>query len=216
LAVFKDYSSQYCFCGNTWFAALFTIIVFLMIICGPILLISSSVLDQAQSVYVSLNDGPTTSRLIQGLNNIAEKYLPWASFDVGAYIADLAQSVTSSLGDIAKFVLSTIFSLFIFILAMFYFLEDGGRWRQAVIKGSPISDENAEKIVNKLSKAINGVVKGYLLIGFIQGVLLGLGLWIFGVPNPALWGLVAGVASLVPTIGTALVSIPAIIFLFSI
>ena len=43
---------------------------------------------------------------------------------------------------------------------------------------------------------------------------MGLGLWIFNVPNPALWGVVAAVMSLIPTFGTALVSVPAIIFLF--
>ena len=43
---------------------------------------------------------------------------------------------------------------------------------------------------------------------------MGLGLWIFGVPNGALWGVVAAVFSLLPTFGTAFVSVPAIIFLF--
>ncbi|MEK7227860.1 MAG: AI-2E family transporter, partial [Patescibacteria group bacterium] len=39
------------------------------------------------------------------------------------------------------------------------------------------------------------------------------GLTIFQVPNAALWGVFAAVASLVPTVGTALVSIPVILFL---
>jgi predicted PurR-regulated permease PerM len=62
---------------------------------------------------------------------------------------------------------------------------------------------------------INGVIRGYLLIALIQGILMGLGLVIFGVPNPALWGLVAGIAALVPTIGTGLVAIPIIIYLYT-
>jgi predicted PurR-regulated permease PerM len=35
----------------------------------------------------------------------------------------------------------------------------------------------------------------------------------FGVPNPALWGTIAGIVSLIPTIGTAMVSIPAVLYL---
>jgi len=58
------------------------------------------------------------------------------------------------------------------------------------------------------------VIKGYLLIGLLQGILMGFGLWIFNIPNPGLWGVVAAIASLLPTIGTALVSVPSIIFLF--
>jgi predicted PurR-regulated permease PerM len=202
--------------GNTWFAALFTIATFLVIICGPLVLISSSVFDQAQSMYTTLTTGGSSGKVINEINALAERYLPWASFDAKDHIAQLAGSVTSSLGDIAQFVISLLFSLFVFILALFYFLEDGARWRKAIIHGSPISDENAEKVLNKLARSIDGVVKGYLFIGLIQGTLLGVGLWIFGVPNPALWGLVAGIASLVPAIGTALVSIPAVLYLFSI
>jgi predicted PurR-regulated permease PerM len=54
-----------------------------------------------------------------------------------------------------------------------------------------------------------------MFVALIQGVVMGIGLWIFNVPNPALWGVVAAVASLLPMIGTALVSVPAIIFLFA-
>lgn len=43
---------------------------------------------------------------------------------------------------------------------------------------------------------------------------MGIGLALFGVPNPVLWGVVAGVASLVPSIGTAVISVPVIIFLW--
>ena len=44
---------------------------------------------------------------------------------------------------------------------------------------------------------------------------MGLGLWIFNVPNGALWGVVAAVTSLLPTFGTAFVSVPAMIFLIA-
>src|SRR6185369_11223156 len=68
--------------------------------------------------------------------------------------------------------------------------------------------------ISRLSQAINGVIKGSLLIALIQGALLGFGLWIFGIENSALWGVVAAITSLIPTLGTSLVSIPAIVFLF--
>ena len=100
------------------------------------------------------------------------------------------------------------------LLIIFYFLKDGARWKKSIIVLSPLSDKDDEKIINRLSLAVNAVIKGYFLIALAQGVLMGFGLWLFNVPSPALWGIVAAVASLLPTFGTALVSIPAIIFLF--
>ncbi len=97
---------------------------------------------------------------------------------------------------------------------MFYFLKDSTEFKKSIIVFSPLGDENDEKIMTGLTQAINGVIKGSLLIAVVQGVLLGFGLWLFGIPNAALWGVVAGITSLIPTFGTSLVSVPAIIFLF--
>jgi len=61
---------------------------------------------------------------------------------------------------------------------------------------------------------VNSVVKGSLIVGVVQGVLTGVGFALFGVPNPALWATIAAIASLIPTIGTGLVLIPGISYLF--
>ena len=97
---------------------------------------------------------------------------------------------------------------------MFYFLKDGAKWQRAVIVLSPLSDQDDEKIIGRLRQAVNSVIKGSLFIALVQGVMMGIGLWLFGIPNSALWGIVAAVTSLLPTIGTAVVSVPAIVFLF--
>jgi predicted PurR-regulated permease PerM len=68
-------------------------------------------------------------------------------------------------------------------------------------------------IMARLTAAVNSVIKGQLLIAVIQGALTGIGFWIFGVPNPALWGSIAAVCALVPGVGTSLVLIPGIIAL---
>jgi hypothetical protein len=48
----------------------------------------------------------------------------------------------------------------------------------------------------------------------IQGLLTGIGFYVFGVPNPALWGSFAVVAALIPGIGTSLVIVPGVLYLF--
>jgi len=100
------------------------------------------------------------------------------------------------------------------LLAIFYFLKDGEGWKKALLYMSPLSGEANQKILSRLVQTINGVLKGYLLIAFIQGTLMGIGLTIFHVPNSAIWGVVAGIASIIPPFGTAVVSVPAVIFLF--
>ena len=111
--------------------------------------------------------------------------------------------------------LTALFSFMLMLLSIFYFLKDGERWRKAIVSLSPLSDADDKKIIIKLSYSISEIMKGHLFIALVQGLLMGIGLTIFGVPNSALWGIVAAVVSLIPFVGTALVSVPAMIFLYA-
>ena len=53
-----------------------------------------------------------------------------------------------------------------------------------------------------------------MIIAVIQGASTSIGLAIFGVPNAIIWGMVAAVASLIPGLGTSLIILPAILYLF--
>jgi predicted PurR-regulated permease PerM len=86
--------------------------------------------------------------------------------------------------------------------------------RKTIVNYSPLADSDDEAVLGKLAKAINSVMRGRVLLAVLQGFLAALGMFIFGVPNAALWGSVAVIAALVPGIGTALVVIPAAAYLF--
>ncbi len=201
--------------GISWLASLLTVLIFIIILCAPLFAIGAAVFEQSQNIYVWLVENGNVGSLVSRAGNELSQFIPEGTFDLEGRVSQAIASITAGIGSIFSATLSTIFSLFLVILSMFYFLKDGNNWRQAIIRFSPLSDESDEKILQKLKLAINGIVKGYLLIAGVQGALMGLGLWLFGVPNAALWGVFAGIASLIPTIGTALVSLPAVIFLFA-
>jgi len=97
---------------------------------------------------------------------------------------------------------------------MFFFLKDGERILQRLVTLSPLHDSYDIELLKKTTATIESVVKGTLLIALVQGFLAGLGLFIFGVPNAILWGALAALCAFVPGLGTALVVIPSVIYLF--
>jgi predicted PurR-regulated permease PerM len=52
------------------------------------------------------------------------------------------------------------------------------------------------------------------LVALLRGVFTALGFFFFGIPNPVLWGAIAGIAGLIPAIGIIVVFVPAILFTF--
>jgi predicted PurR-regulated permease PerM len=198
-----------------WLAALVSVLVFLIVICGPIYAIGNIVLNQSLDAYNSLAKYGSITPFTESINASINKILPGnLSFDINEKIADLAALISKNILGIFSTTLTTIFSFFLMLLAIFYFLKDGKEWKEALIELSPLKNSDDLKIINSFYRTVNGVIKGYLLIALIQGTLMAIGLKIFGVPNPALWGVITGLASMIPTVGTGFVSVPAIIYLY--
>lgn len=198
-----------------WLASLCTVLFFTILICGPLLGIGAIIFNQSQELYQSILGGEGIPSLAS-VDQSIQKFLPdGIDFDLDERLNEMIYSLSNNIGKIFGATLNTILSFVLMLLAIFYFLKDGSEWKKSLITLSPLADSDDVKIINKLSLAVNGVIKGYILIAIIQGTLMGMGLAIFSVPNPALWGVVAAIGSLIPTIGTALVSIPAAIFLFA-
>lgn len=199
-----------------WLGALTTVLFFILIICGPLFGIGILVFDQSQDVYNSINSNGGIGSYFNNIENSIQKYFPnEIDINIEDRLGELISFTSTNIANIFTSTITTLFSFFLIIVSLFFFLKDGKGWRKALISLSPLRDEDDHKILDRLSLAINGIIKGYLLIAVIQGVLMGFGLHFFGVPNAALWGVIAGIGSLIPTLGTALVSVPAVIFLFA-
>ena len=78
----------------------------------------------------------------------------------------------------------------------------------------PLHAEQIDKLFTGIYNTIMATVYGGLVVAAVQGALVGLALWVFGVPSPVLWGAVAAMFSLVPLVGSATVWLPAAIYLF--
>ncbi len=199
-----------------WLASLLTVILFTLVLCGPLLGIGVLVFNQSENVYHLVTEDGRSGPFMNSIDKAVNGVLPeGVTFNTSEKINQLANHVSNNIANIFGTTLSAFFSFLLMLLIMFYFLKDGVKWRKILIVLSPLSDRNDEKIIRRLALAVNVVIKGSLFIAVVQGILMGMGLWIFNVPNPALWGVVAAVTSLLPTVGTALVSVPSIIFLFS-
>ena len=197
----------------SWVASLLTVAVFIIVLCIPLFTIGTVVFKQSQALYGWVADHGGLDNITTVFNRSVTNLFPEGAINLKEGIATVASKFTAGIGATFTATLTTLFSFLLVILTMFYFLKDGIHWKDVLLRFSPLSDESGNKILTKLNTAVNGIVKGYLLIALAQGILMGLGMFIFGVPNAALWGVLAGIASLVPTIGTALVAIPAILFL---
>lgn len=108
-----------------------------------------------------------------------------------------------------------LLQLFIFLYGVFFFLLSGRDTLDRILHLSPLDDEDEREIVDRFLSVTRATLKGSLLIGGIQGLMVGLAFAIAGVPGAAFWGTIVVVMSVIPGIGAPIVWIPAVLWLLS-
>lgn len=207
------------------FSAVLTVIISILGILLPLALVGILVIREASDLYTSLaTGGMAESALLTATTYIENTFGPYfpslenlsqnITTEIDLYAEQALGWVVNHLGTAFSSVASLFVSLIIFFISLFYMLKDGPSFKQSIIELSPLTDSDDEMVFKRLSLAITSVIRGNLMIAFIQGILTAFGLMIFGVPNAILWGTVAAIAALIPAVGTTLVLLPAIIFVF--
>ncbi len=206
-------------------SAIITVLIVSLIILVPLTLYGMALTNEIKDLYQTFFSSTNSSNIIDQLTNNANQFVEhysWTevhapvfnSVDTENYIFSVLAWIRGHFGDIFSGLTKFFISLFLFIVSFYFLLRDGDNLKSAVIKISPFTDNRDEEILNRLKNAVMSVVKGSLLVALVQGILTGVGFYLFNIPSALLWGGVAGVTSLVPGIGTSLVIVPGIIYLF--
>lgn len=197
-------------------AALMTVVLVLFAFITPLFFLTARLVTEARGVYARFQEGQMNirERLNGSLERVIDGLVPGFSFDIGSYADFLLGWIQDRLG---VFVFGTAEGIFLAPLVIFlfyYFLYNGEKVTNELIRLSPLPDTYDTKILEAVRHTVDSVLRGTLFVAFIQGVLVGIGLWVFGIPNPVLLGYLAAFTALLPGIGTGVVLIPSVIFLF--
>ncbi|HKE45912.1 MAG TPA: AI-2E family transporter [Steroidobacteraceae bacterium] len=98
---------------------------------------------------------------------------------------------------------------------LFFFLRDGAQMSTRLTALVPMSEGRKHALAEQLGAVTRAVVFGTLLTGLLQGALLGIGFAIVHLPSPVVFAVIAALLSLLPMGGTALVWIPAVLYLLT-
>jgi len=106
-----------------------------------------------------------------------------------------------------------IVQIFFMIFTMFYLFRDADSIHNATRTYLPLDAWTTHEIFQRTKDVIYASLYGMLVIALIQGALGLIMFLILRVPSAILWAVVMVLASFVPMIGTALVWVPAVVYL---
>jgi predicted PurR-regulated permease PerM len=173
-------------------------------------LVSSGGIAKLHDWAVNTNLGAWVAKRMGERGYKLDEELPKLTLEAARITSDY---VAKNAAQAAKNVLGFVVDFGIALLAFFYMLRDGDYYYRGLRDLTPLHEDDKKAIFDTLRTTLSSVMRGLMLTAVLQGVAIGLGLLIFGVPYWLFLAIASAAAGLMPIGGTALVWIPATIYL---
>ena len=212
--------------GRRSLASAIVLFGFVIAIGVPLVLMIGLVANEA--VMLSKTVVPWVKQLIADREILAQHLPSWLPF--GDALDPYRQQVMARLDDATRNVGGALFTgltqatgstiefairLFVFLYAMFFFLMRGADMIHVGLRYLPLDRRDREEVVTRGINAARATLKSILIIGLLQGVMIGVAFWIVGIDGAFFWGTVVVVLAAIPALGTPLVWAPAAVWLLS-
>jgi len=208
------------FKGRESLAALATTFLVLIFVIIPIIVMFAFLLREAADLYNSIALSNSPLGLISQFDVLVNKFsllFPSGVVDpqinLGQYAGNVLNWIVEHFGSVFATVFGGLFNFILMLLSLYYFFIFGVKIKKSLIAWSPLPNELDGEFIQTLKSSTDAVLRGRILVSVVQGAFIGIGFYIFGVGSPVLWGFVGGIASLVPILGTSVVTLPAVAFL---
>ena len=146
------------------------------------------------------------------------KHFDLSELNVRAEMTRWLNNITQTLSSLETSVLSNVFGFIgntvIMFYTLFFLFREDQSMKQHFESVLPLSSDQVNRLFTGVDNSVIANVYGCVAVGLAQGILTGLAFWVLGIPKPILWGIVTGLFSLIPVIGSGAVWGPAVIILF--
>lgn len=202
----------------TWSAVFCTLgVTFLLIV--PVLFVlvyaAREAVEASAGVRQTLNGTGAAQHMIIDIR----RYLPASlqRLDIIGYLRQGAERgaafLAGSVGSLVKHLFTFLIDLFILLFALFFMFRDGHRMLHVLRHLIPFEKEIQEEMLEESRDLIFASVAVAVLIAAIQGALGGLAFQLTGIGGPVFLGVLIAFCSIIPVVGSALVWVPAAVWL---
>jgi predicted PurR-regulated permease PerM len=208
------------------FAALATLLIICITVIVPAIFLSIAVSKEGVTLYQDISSGEID---FSGPINWIQKSLPSVieqGKSLGIDIVELKQKISSSALQSSQWFASHVISFgqntlrftvlfFIMLYLLFFFLRDGEKIISLIVRILPLGDEREHFLLSKFAEVSRATIKGTLVVGMVQGSLGGIMFAILGIQSAIFWAVIMTLLSIIPAVGSALIWIPAAIYLIA-
>ncbi|WP_408958072.1 AI-2E family transporter [Natrinema sp. 74] len=183
-----------------------------VVIIGSLILSVTVILEQASTLLENVS----RSQVLGQVNQVLEQ-----RFGMTVPIRPLAQRATDRITAYASGSVSSVVSVgfhsflgfLLLVFVLYYLLKDGDRAVEWVRRITPLPPGVNDELIAATNRMTWAILKGHVLVAFIQGAVAGVALFVTGVPEAAILTVAMMVLALVPIVGVAPILGGAVLYL---
>lgn len=190
-------------------------ILLLLIIILPIWFLTPIMIDQSIKFFIASQeiDFVTPLKTIFPSLFASEEFSAEIGNILSSFVTKMTNYITNSFSQLILHFPTFFLQLLVVFFTFFFVLRDKEKLVNYIKSLLPFS-KDVEKKLFEYSKGITiSVIYGQVVIGIVQGLVVGIGFFIFRVPNALLLTLLASLAGIFPIIGTTIIWVPVVIYL---
>lgn len=130
-------------------------------------------------------------------------------------LLNFLQRLTKYIPNILNSVMEVAINILVAFFVLYFMLVHGRKMESYISRAIPFSEKSKYEIWSEVDLMVRSNAIGIPILGLCQGLVAMLGYWIFGVDNFILLGVLTGVSSIIPVLGTMTIYIPVCITVFA-
>jgi predicted PurR-regulated permease PerM len=130
-------------------------------------------------------------------------------------LSDALNKLSASIPKLLNDTSNLLINLIILLFMLYYMLVHGKEMENYLTRIIPLKKNNIDELATETKRIVKASALGIPLISIIQGITATLGYYLFGVDEFVLWGFITGVFAFFPVVGTMIVWIPLVIYIYA-
>lgn len=187
------------------------IFIFLALIAGPIYYAIVLISPRVANVFAH------TDELLSGLQAMSDhiKRLTGQELFNAANIASIKSTLTEFIPTFLNSSANMLSNLLVMFFVLYFMLSNGREMEETVRKFIPLNDDSIAALATETNHMVKANAIGIPLISLIQGLAAWVGYSLFGPGDALMWGFLTGLFAFFPIIGTMMIWVPLVIYMYS-
>jgi predicted PurR-regulated permease PerM len=155
--------------------------------------------------------------IMKSLKSISAQLQKWTGQEIlsDANIVSIQKKLVGLIPGFLNSTLTILSNLAMMLFLVFFMFCNYEFMEKRLQDFIPLQNRNIDMLAGETRNMVRANAIGIPLISIIQGIFAMIGYWIFGVKDFVLWGFITGLFAFFPVVGTMIIWVPLVIYMFS-